>query len=436
VRVLRTLAGLLAAVGFFVGATPPSWAEPPEPPALDLAKALDELPDQQIYRAPGAVATFDDDAVRAALGPDTRVLVAPYAADNYPGDHEHYDKLAKPLDDWAAANHTQVIFIEGIDASLAGENSIGVGPSDIPELRQTTAYLDVTEAVLVLARRAGGMSVDEAVKVDYPNATPVPPTGQQLDDLTAHLRTTPVYNAPGRDDPIDQRTARLADKYGITVRIAAFPVLTEGEPLVDYAPALLERFPGEVVMVAQGRWLDVAAADRAKAVSARDYAYGRYEGGSFSRGSAMTDRVGTVLERLRFLLRDTAYGRPQPQPQPRPRPFDVRRTISTFAPWVLLGAALVLGGAGLYTWRRRQVDRADAEKRSMRRESAKAMARIGDLGARLLAVEERGESANPEAAERHATARALYDEALTGAAMAEVANVADEGIAMPTVVTS
>jgi hypothetical protein len=56
------------------------------------------------------------------------------------------------------------------------------------------------------------------------------------------------------------------------------------------------------------------------------------------------------------------------------------------------------------------------------------MAKIGDLGARLLAVEERGDTVNPAAAERHATARSLYDQALTAKAMTEVAAIADEGI--------
>jgi hypothetical protein len=103
----------------------------------------------------------------------------------------------------------------------------------------------------------------------------------------------------------------------------------------------------------------------------------------------------------------------------------VRQTIAELAPWVLVGAAIVLGGVGWYGWRRLQVDRADVEKRDMRRESAKAMAKIGELGARLL---ERGDTADPAAAERHQTARTLYDQALTAKAMAEVGTIADEGL--------
>lgn len=64
----------------------------------------------------------------------------------------------------------------------------------------------------------------------------------------------------------------------------------------------------------------------------------------------------------------------------------------------------------------------------MRKEQARAMVKIGELAATLLAVEERGDTADPAAAERHATARALYDQALTAKAMAEVTAIADEGL--------
>lgn len=430
-RVLKAIAGMLAVGGLVLGAAPQVWAQTPK---LDVAQALAALADQQVYRAPGAVAYLDEDRVLPALKDDTRVLVAPYSGTfekggNYADGDAHYEQVGKKLDDWATKHHLHLIFVEGINVTLYGEPGAGIGPSDVPELRQVTAYLDVSTAVIFAARYAAGMPEDKAADFDYPKAEPVQPTQDQVDDLAAKLQADPVYNAPGRDDPVYTGTARLAQKtYGITVRIAAFPVLQPDQKIVDYAPELLKRFPDDVIMVVQGRWLDVAATQQSKADSARDYAYGRYENSSFTQGSLMQDRIGTVLDRLQFLLKDTAYGRPQPQPQPRPQPYDVRRTISGLAPWALVGAALVLGGAGLYTWRRGHRDRADAERRAMRRENATALAKIGELSAQLLAVEERGDTVNPAAAERLATARALYDQALTAKAMAEVAAIADEGV--------
>lgn len=429
-RVLKAIAGMLAVGGLVLGAAPSAWAQTS---TLDVAKALAALADQQVYRAPGAVAYLDEDRVLPALKDDTRVLVAPYSGvfekgGNYVNGDAHYDQVGKPLDDWATKHHLHLIFVEGIDVTLYGEPGAGIGPSDIPELRQVTAYLDVSTSVIFAARYAAGMPADKAADFDYPNTEPVPPTQDQVDDLAAKLQADPVYNAPGRDDPVDPRMAQVAQKLGITVRVAAFPVLQPGQKIVDYAPELLKRFPDDVVMVVRGRWLDVAAKQQAKADSARDYAYGRYENSSFTQGSLMQDRIATVLDRLQYLLKDTAYGRPQPQPQPRAQPYDVRRTISGLAPWALVGAALVLGGAGLYTWRRGHRDRADAERRAMRRENAKALAKIGELSAQLLAVEERGDIVNPAAAERLTTARTLYDQAHTAKAMAEVAAIADEGV--------
>lgn len=431
-RVLRVLAGVVLAGGFLLGAAAPGWAQD-QPPKLDVRRALDQLADQQVYRAPGAVAYFDESRVLPVLGERTRVLVAPYSGrysdgGNYKDGDAHYEQVGKPLDDWATDRRLHLILVEGIRVTVYGEPGAGVGPTTIPELRQVTAYLDVTAAMIFAGRFAAGVDRDEVGDFDYPTTEPVPPTAEQVDDLVPRLQSR-VYNAPGREDPVDPRMATLAEQeYGLNVRIAAFPTPAPGEPIVDYAPELLERFPGEIVLVAHGRWLDIAADDQAKAESARDYAYGRFEYGSFTQGSLMQDRIGTVLERLQFLLADTAYGRPQPQPQPRPQPFDVRRTISDLIPWVLVGAALVLGGAGLYTWRRGQAVRADQERRAMRKEQATAMAKIGELAATLLAVDERGDTVDPAAAERHATARALYDQALTAKAMAEVAAIADEGL--------
>lgn len=431
-RVLTVLAGLLVAGGVAAGVAPQAVAQPARPPKLDVAKAMAELEDQRIYRAPGAVAQIDEDRVRAALGDDARLLIAPYTGrfeqgNDYPDGETHTKEVAEPLDAWATKRHENLVVVEGINVSSYGTGKGGGAPSTIPELRQQTAYLDVSRSVIYAVRAAR----DEATAddFDYPTAEPIQPTREQVDELAGHLDGNRVYNGRA-DDRIDPRMAQVAKEYGIDVRIVALPTLKLGEKYVDYATELRKRFPGDVIMVVQGRWLDVAADQQAKADSARDYAYGSFEYASFLQGSLMQNRVGTVLERLQSLLRDTAYGRPQPQPQPRPQPYDVRQTINDLTPWVLLGSAVVLGGAGLYTWRRAQADRAETERRAMRRQRARAMARIGELGAELLAAEERGETPNPAAAERHATARTLYDEALTAKAMAEVTAIAEEGLAV------
>ncbi|MCT2584412.1 hypothetical protein [Actinophytocola gossypii] len=429
-RVVRVLGVVWGAVGVLGGVAPAAHADEELPPKLDVDAAIEALADTDIHRAPGAVAYLDEDVVREALPDGVKVLVAPYMGPiepgaNYADGDAHLAEVYQPLDDWATENDVGLVVVEGIYVSVYGERGAGIGPTDLPSLRQTTAYLDVTSPVVYGAKFAGG---DDDPEDTVPPTDTVEPSEEQVDEVVAALRDERVYNAPGREDTIDPVVTDLADEFGISVRVAAFPVVEPGERVVDYAPALARAFPDDLILVTTGRWLDVAGAERDKAVSARDYAFGRFQIGSFRQGSSMNDRIGTVLERLDTLLEETAFGRPQPAPQPPVPEFDVRQTVGAIGPWVLVGSAAVLGAGGVLGYRRRAARRERAEELALHRAGAAAMARIGQLGARLLAAGERGEDVDPAAAERHATARSLYDRAHTAAAMAEVIKIADEGV--------
>lgn len=416
----------------------PAAAQPEQhlPPELDVPAALAALEDQQVYRAPGAVARFDEQRVLDALPERSRLLVGPYSGPrdetgHYPGEDDYLNQVYTPMEEWANKRHLTLIHVEGIDVSLLGEHGGGtITPTDIGELRQRTAYLDVTNALVGAARIASGLQPEEALDIPDQLDDIVTPTRSHVDELAGRLRDDRIYQAPGReDDPIDRRLLTIAEKLGIPVRIAAFPVLERGQPLADYAPALAKRYPDDVIMVAYGRWLDIAAPYQDKAISARNYAFGRFEMGSFAQGSLLSTRIATVLTRLDELLEEIAFGRPQPPPQPEPQPYDVRRTISALAPWALLGSATILGGVGLVAWRRQDARQQAEESAALRTTSAEAMAKISELSAALLAAEERGEPADQVAAERLATARAQFDQAHTAAAMVEVGKIAEEGLA-------
>jgi hypothetical protein len=415
----------LAVVVALLGLTPsPAGAAPAPPPTLDVQAAIAALGRDPVYVAPGASARIDLAAVRKAMAPNTRLLVAPYRPEDQSSD-DHYNNVYTPLRNWAEHNHLYLITVEGIQAS---NGEVTSGPDSLTELRYQTAYHEVTGPVLGLI----AYEKDHDATIPYPPYKVVAPSTTQLDDLTAKLRANPVYNAPGIDDPLGRLTPDLFAKarkaVGHDLRVAALPLLAPGAPFVDYAPALAKRFPGSVVMVAQGDWLEVKGPDQALLTSARDYAYGRYQYASFTDGIVMANRVATVADRFFELTKKKPFGRPQPAAQPKPVPYDVRRTISNAAPWALLGAALVLTGSGL-VHRRLRTAREDAEeKTAMRRERARAFARIGDLDAKILAAEEAGDPVTAAVAERHATARALYDQALSAAAMREVGKVADEGL--------
>ncbi len=426
VRLLGILACLLGTA--CLGAVPAAA----QPGRLDVEGVLAQLETTQLVRVPGSVAHFDEARLRAELTPDLRVLVLPYidydVYENSAGDSEYYEEVMVPIDDWGEDNDHSIVLVQGLDVRITGvrppvstlDHAL---PSDLAELRTTTSTRDITERVLVFTAIAKGVAPDTAEEVVVEHPAPVPPTPAQLDTVAAALRANRIYHAPGREGQVEDVNAD-----DLTVRVAAFPYLEPGRPVVDYAPGLAARFPDDVVLVLHGDWLDIVAEDQAKALSARDYVYGDASLGLLPSSRGAGQLLREVLERYAFLLADTAYGHPQPPPQPRPSPFDVQNTVSAFAPWVLVGAALVLGGAGLTWHRRRTAAATEAEARALRAESAAAMAAIGDLGARLLTAEERGDAADPAAAERHATARLLYDQALTSAAMIEVRAVADEGL--------
>lgn len=103
---------------------------------------------------------------------------------------------------------------------------------------------------------------------------------------------------------------------------------------------------------------------------------------------------------------------------PPPEPFDLMA-----AGWL---TALVAGAVTLVVWllvnHLRNPARQAATRAELRRARAETYLRIEELGAR--AADDAG------AAERHATARTLFDQATTAAAMAEVRAIADEGLAL------
>jgi hypothetical protein len=411
---------LPAIIAVLLLATSPAATAQPggKPPKLDVPAATAALKSTPIYRAPGAVAKFDEARVRSELTDGIRVLVAPYTGEyangnNYATSDEHLDQVYNPLNEWAEDNKLKLIKVEGLFISMTGGTA--VGPSNIPELRQYTAYQDVTASLLALIRLAKGMPADQAKQVNYEMDPVVAPTETQVATMAERLRQNPIYNDPARVDRVTLSPNVIKDKAGFGVRIAALPAPNRGQPVVDYAPALGKLFPDDVVMVATGGWLDIAAPEQDKAISARNYAFGRYEIGTFQKGGTVDGRISSVVIRLQLLIKDKPFGRPLPEA------FDLRKKISDLAPWVLLGSAAIIAVASVVAYRIRKARRAEADEMTLRVATAETHAEITGLGEALL------ESPNADAAERYATAQTLFDQAHTAEAMREVAAVARAG---------
>jgi hypothetical protein len=424
---------LLGAAIPAAAATPPTTPTPqppatasdgsPIPPKLDLPAAEAALAGtQHVYLAPGAVAAFDEQAVGDALAkhPKMRLLVEPFTGeyikgDNYPSDDDYTDQVYTPLSDWARTHNYQLLDVTGL--YVRDMDGDAFGPSDIDELRTLTGYYDVTNSLIGLIKY-----LDDPHATHYESPPPpktIAPSAAQLATLTDALRANPIYNAPDRTgDLLQADTAALVKQYtGFTMRAAAFPPVPVGQPFVNYAPALAKEFPNDEIMVSYGEWMEVAGPNLAALTSARDYAYGRYDDATLEQGASMTNRIGSILVRTYDLVRKHPFARPQPTP------YDLRHRISVLAPWVLLGAAVSLGGGALLLWQRRRAETQRAQHIALRRESALATAAIAALSGHLL----HDKKASSAVAERQATATTLFEQARTPAAMRRVREIAEQG---------
>lgn len=418
---LSTLLVLLLSVPVSAAAAPVSG----DPPKLDVAAAIRALSTESIYRAPGAVATFDAQAVGTTLAPDVKLLVEPFtgpfgAGHNYSSEQQYDDQVYQPLIDWANAHNVKLVDVTGLYVRTVSLGGGAFLPSDLSEVRTLTAYRDVTSGVLGMINylRTGATHGPS-----LPGAEVVAPTPAQLAPVVAALRANPVYNAPGREDPVELQSELIHQRFDTGVRVVAFPPLPPGQPLVDYAPALAAAFPGDDVFVSYGEWVDVAGQNQQVLESARNYAYGLYDNGTLQAGVDMSDRIGSILSRVDLLLRQHPFSRPQPAP------LDLQHQISAIVVWVLVGSALLLGGGSLLSWQAGKTEARRLARRALHRESALASAAIAALGGRLLDAGPSGENSEAIAlaAERHATANTLFDQAHTAEAMREVRTIAEEG---------
>src|SRR5699024_8352231 len=154
-----------------------------------------KLADQQIYRAPGAVASFDKELVREELPEDVRLLVGPYKHPDYSND-EYHTQVYRPLDDWVTDNELSLIHVQGVSVStVVGSEGLGktAVPSDLPSVRHLSAYRDVTS----LIRAAIAILRDDREPDDVadPETTTAAPSEQQVDKLAKRLRDERIYNA-------------------------------------------------------------------------------------------------------------------------------------------------------------------------------------------------------------------------------------------------
>ncbi len=244
-----------------------------EAPALDVASAEQAVGTQQIYRAPGAVAELDEPRVRAELAPDTRVVLAPFV------DMDHtdaYSATTSTLTSWARAQELKLIVVTGLSVRLLSAPSLTGGhftPSGLSGLQAQLAYSNVTDLVVLAARNV----LDGTHHLDDPHPAQAGPDPDEVATLVAALRANPRYVAPGARDEIPPTALPASLTPDLPFRVALLPSLPLGALFMELAPALGEAFPGELVVVARGRWVEAAGPRQDEVGSARNYLLGRAE---------------------------------------------------------------------------------------------------------------------------------------------------------------
>ena len=342
---VRVLGAVLAAVAALSLSGQAAAAQP----AVEVDWLISQLARGQVVRLPGAVTSVDV----GRLTRQDRVVLAPAAG--LPDDLD-------PLWAWASSNGHRLTVVEGWWIAQ-WEVTVRLERSALPWVLSTG---EVTDVVL-------GAAVPRPQAAAVATAT--------LDGL---------------------RVSRPRDG----VRLVSLPV--RPGPSAGYAAALADRYPGELVVVGYGAWLEFAGPGADRAAHARDTAYGSVLLHRAPADLVVTDLVTTVLDRMADPPPRPVYAFPQP------------RSIGDVVDVVRYWLAPVIAGIGVWLLIRR---RRAAAVRPMRMARAEAYARIEELGARLA------DDPDPVLAERYATARTLFGQARTPADMAAARTTAGTGLA-------
>lgn len=364
-----------------------------DPPALDVPAVVAALPDHQVVRAPGATAVLDERAVRARMDASTRLVLAPPRALGAAADD--HAQVYGPLSDAADARDLHLVLVRGTEVQLVGEGT--VVPDDLPVARALLGQHDVTDQVLYALDTIRDPRFEEHDDESVHPLSTVPAPAALVRQVGDGLAASRTWIAPGVDE-------RRRLQPGPGVRVAVLPLLPRGAPWPDLVSPLSARFPGELVVVARGQWIDAAGPRQADADLARDQVLGLYLSPLTERAAPSQNVVRLFLDRYRLLGDGVAFGRP------RVRPVGVRELFGRWAPRTALAVAVVVGGGALLyaAGLRRRRDRQQA--RAYREGLAAVLAQVAAVDLAVLSSH-RGDPRAGDAAVRQSTARDLLVQA-------------------------
>src|SRR5215207_3806485 len=303
--------GLLAALGLQV----PASAAPSD---LDVEGALAALARDPVYRAPDTIARLDVAQVRRELaGTRSVVLMEPFIPEE-PDRKDHDKRVVEPVREWSKATARPVVLVTGLMVTMPSiDRTFFPEPADYHD---ALARYDVTRPVL----RAVRYLRDGTAPYEPWRPRVVPPDPARLKSIVATLRTRQMYL--GRQQVgVDVGAIDRNLETPITYKVVVLGHLA-GDVEVDYAPGLAAAFPGELIVVVQGRWIS-AAGIPPEHVAASRAALVKYGPDHMLRYGF--DRTSVVYN---FLARIAKLRVTTPDPRPAGTGLDAGGTIRRWAP--------------------------------------------------------------------------------------------------------
>ena len=362
--------------------------------------------DDVIVRAPGAPAEFDEDAIRAEIaGSGVRILLLPYLSQK---DRDAARDDSRAMRSWAAGRGLTLITVSGVSIDFS---AFTVSPDAVAEAERLLAHQDIGHDLRFAISRATAEDGEPLIP-EPANVVPTPWVAADealVATVVTALRNDRVWTHPSLE-PVTPLASWDAVGPDRIVRAAFLPARRWDEPRVDLITPLAAAFPGDLVLVLTGRWVDIAGPDDAIQRSAVTYLYGGVSE-SVNLYSSPVEQAGEVrFVCTRIGLLRTGVTTDQPSP-PREDP---QGSIAPVLGWVFLGTATVVGGAAWFELRRKGVakERALQGERAARRRRDRLAADLPAIAADLLDLDglardgEAGEALS-RAAERYGVTRDL-----------------------------
>jgi len=283
-----------------------------------VAEMTEMLKLNSVVRLPGAIADWDEQLVRTAIGDaDIRILVAP------PG-------LSKEQQEQVDDVENATIRITGTEIS---GSFYSVVSDDLAGWRAQFATGDVTSLLITLIAEEREQPAPEE---DVDLFEWRPPTAAELAPVTVDLRAGRPHVAEGatlKKIPASAKNA-FPDKPAL---VAAFPQQLFGEPVPEYGAALAEEFPDTPVVVLYGNWVQYYGPQAAEFadVAAAGF-YGRFSDRLSTYAYPQNNVLNVYLNRVTDVRYAGLFDRPLPY-----QPIDPLRVALPALPWLFLACVVV-----------------------------------------------------------------------------------------------